>query len=120
MTELEDPLISLAAELGFVETDELRAKRAEVVQLLRSGHKEVAREQLSQYSDLSHELIDQLEEGEPRFKAQIALIAVIASIWQSGGYHSEFLENLNAAVVYSSNMNYQDTEERLLAESLRP
>ncbi|MEX0748958.1 MAG: hypothetical protein WD467_02325 [Candidatus Saccharimonadales bacterium] len=96
---MEEPasIEELPHNLGFIETAELRQRKAE---WLAARDTEYYRQAAITYHELAQDLVDQ-QSGEARMKAQIGLIIEMGLIRRSMGKMEAYLEDVEDAIVYA-------------------
>ena len=100
-TQLEE----LAEQLGFIETDELRQIRDATIEASASGREELLRELIEQYQ-ISSELLTGEIQGHAYADTQIGLIIATATLRRDCGRIYACLQDLDDAVAYAKNMDY--------------
>lgn len=101
----EDRLLILAQSLGFAETAEMMSLRQEI-----SGPDALV-EDLGRYQYLATEELRKKPEIQ---KEQIGLALASASICHKFGDYKGYRDAMGAAIIYSSNMGYEDVVRDLI------
>lgn len=105
---------SLPVALGYVETDELQRLRSSLHDADALHDPSASQDLLRQYHILGEEVVNQ-EQGASYGRAQIGLIVTMAILRRDMGRMDAYVESLEDAQVYASNMGYEDVVSVLKA-----
>lgn len=97
----------LPERLGFIETDELSQIKAKLIEVMTSGEVEEVKTIAARYHVLGELVVDE-RQGKDFPRAQIGLSVAMALIRRDAGRIEEYVEDLNDALEYASNMGYAD------------
>lgn len=127
-------MIELAAELGFVETDEMVRLRNKMIKLLKmtdlfSNKQTATGEKIefkttnkaldlfdnlhSEYKGLAKEVVNQCRGDEEKFnRAKIGYSIMEAYIYRTGGHSLDYEEKISRILKYASSKGYDDISQR--------
>ncbi len=100
--------------LGFVESEELLALHARVIEAMPSGDEAQIRELMLQYSAEGEKVVDQ-KQGDDFPRAQVGFLIAKALLWKEAGREDYYPEDLSDALTYADNMGYEDVVPALVA-----
>jgi len=103
-------LRNLATILGVIETEKMTQLRNEIVRLMKNEEEFV--DVYLEYDELAKEVIDQ-QNGGRSAEGQIALILLKASMLYDGGDSLRCEVEIDDALVYASNMQYDDVVRKI-------
>jgi len=103
------PINRLAETLGFIETDELRQIRPQLVAAMLAQDKETVIQLATQYHTLGEEVVNQ-QQNEEFARAQIGLMVALALVRRDGGRRADYVEDLEDALTCAVAMSL-DSEQ---------
>jgi hypothetical protein len=102
----------LPERLGFIETEEMCELHAGYVAARLSGEADIACEMVAEYHLLGQRVVEQYK-GDALTRAQIGLTIGLALLRREVSVIDSYIDDLNDAIDYASNMNYSDIVESL-------
>lgn len=105
----------LPEALGFIETDQLRQLRAELIAAMQAGTSTV--DLATQYRLLAEELVSKQEDDDDFERAKLGLGISIGFMRRDGGREDAYRADMEDAILHAHNMGLDDVVI-LLEESL--
>lgn len=107
----DEILIKYAAEIGFIETDQVRQLRMELPEIETL---DAFTSKATDYQNLGEQQVDRCSDNI-RPKAQIGLIVATAAIYYKQGLFSDSTDTLKDAVEYADQMGYKEIVNKIMA-----
>lgn len=121
------PMIELAAELGFIETEKMIKTRERLIELLQAINEQLEAGDSGgeinklqdkfdyfyfKYENLAEEIVDKYADDEKFKRAQIGYLILEASIFRAGGHKADYEERVGQALQYADQNGYDDITQR--------
>ena len=103
---------TLPAELGFIETEELRDAREFMRAAIRQDNPDEVRRLRILYKTLAEQVVEQVDD-KLHYEAEIGRIVAEASLWYEAGDINNYLDDIEAAIDYARNLHLYGLVERL-------